>query len=55
MSVSFVIMGLRAVPYGLLERAMDFRYLALLEIGQTAVTGPLTLVWPGAGTATGRL
>lgn len=50
-SVSFVIMGLRTVPYGLMERAMDFRYLALLEIGQTAVTGPLTLLlaWRGYG------
>ena len=50
-SVSFVIMGLRAVPYGLMERAMDFRYLAMLEIGQTAVTGPLTLflAWHGYG------
>jgi O-antigen/teichoic acid export membrane protein len=51
MSVSFVIMGLKAVPYGLMERAMDFRYLALLEIGQTAVAGPLTLflAWRGYG------
>ena len=50
-SLSFLIMGLRTVPYGLMERAMDFRYLALLEIGQTAVTGPLTLflAWRGYG------
>ena len=50
-SLSFVILGLRAIPYGLMERAMDFRYLALLEIGQTAVTGPLTLLlaWYGYG------
>ncbi len=50
-SLSFLIMGLRAIPYGLMERAMDFRYLALLEIGQTAVTGPLTLflAWKGHG------
>jgi PST family polysaccharide transporter len=50
-SLSFVIMGLRAIPYGLMEREMDFRYLALLEIGQTAVTGPLTLLlaWQGYG------
>jgi len=43
-STSFVILGLRTVPYGLMERAMDFRYLALLEIGQGIITGPLTLV-----------
>jgi len=33
-STSFVILGLRTVPYGLMERAMDFRYLALPEIGR---------------------
>jgi PST family polysaccharide transporter len=50
-STSFVILGLRTVPYGLMERAMDFRYLAILEIGQGAVTGPLTLLlaWTGMG------
>jgi O-antigen/teichoic acid export membrane protein len=50
-STSFVILGLRTVPYGLMERAMDFRYLALLEIGQGVVTGPLTLLlaWQGLG------
>lgn len=50
-SSTFVILGLRTVPYGLMERAMDFRYLAMLEIGQGAVTGPLTLLlaWLGMG------
>lgn len=51
MSVSFLSLGIRTVPYGLMERAMDFRYLALLEIGQGLVTGPLTLglAWAGYG------
>ncbi len=51
MSAEFLIIGLRTVPYGLMERAMDFRYLAMLEIGQGAITGPLTLVlaWFGFG------
>jgi O-antigen/teichoic acid export membrane protein len=51
MSATFLVIGLRAVPYGLMERAMDFRYLAMLEIGQGAITGPLTLglAWYGFG------
>lgn len=51
MSAAFLVIGLRAVPYGLMERAMDFRYLAMLEIGQGVITGPLTLTlaWFGFG------
>src|SRR5580704_1021057 len=50
-NVGFLITGIQAVPYGLLQRDMDYRKLALLEALGVTVTACVTVAtaWLGWG------
>jgi O-antigen/teichoic acid export membrane protein len=50
-NVAFLITGIQAVPYGLLQRDMDYRRLALLEAAGGTVAGVVTVIcaWLGWG------
>ena len=50
-NAGFLITGVQAVPYGLLQRDMDYRRLALLEAWQVVITSVVTVTtaWYGWG------
>ena len=50
-NVGFLITGIQAVPYGLLQRDMDYRRLALLEALASLITAVVTVTtaWYGWG------
>jgi O-antigen/teichoic acid export membrane protein len=49
MSVTFIVMGMRSVPYGLLQKEMRFKLLGLLETGQSLCQAAAALIFAVLG------